>query len=79
MLENSRVSEINKIEKGDVQEEVEENNQAAEQKDKLSNYEYLKKSLLPVLEGALKQVDLLRPEDPIGFIALYCLKNKDKL
>jgi len=41
--------------------------------EQLSNYEYLKKNLLPVLEGALKQVD------PLGFIALYCLKNRDRL
>ena len=46
---------------------------------KVTNYQYLKKNLLPVLEGALKQVDLLRPEDPLAFIALYCLKNREKL
>ena len=34
---------------------------------------------MPVLDGALRQVDLLRPQDPIGFIALYCLKYKERL
>ena len=42
----------------------------------MKDSEYLKKYIAPLLEGALKQVDLLRPEDPIGFMALYFLKNQ---
>jgi hypothetical protein len=66
------------VEKGEVQQEGEAEDVAGEGV-KENNYEYLKKHLLPVLEGALRQVDLLRPEDPLGYIALYCLKNRDKL
>ena len=39
----------------------------------------MKRTILPVLEGALKQVVLLRPEDPIGYLSLLCLKNKDRV
>ena len=74
-LEGQRGAEITRIEKREG-EEAEEVQAPQEQ---LSNYEYLKKNLLPVLEGALKQVDLFRPADPLGFIALYCLKNRDRL
>jgi hypothetical protein len=75
-LEGHRGAEITRIEKREG-EEAEEPQQAAQEQ--LTNYEYLKRNLLPVLEGALRQVDLLRPEDPLGFIALYCLKNRERL
>lgn len=75
-LEGQRGAEITRIEKREG-EEVEEAQQPVQEQ--LSNYEYLKRNLLPVLEGALRQVDLLRPEDPLGFIALYCLKNRERL
>ena len=77
-MEQQRGSEIGRIERGgEVQEEGQEEQVQSEVK--VTNYQYLKKNLLPVLEGALKQVDLLRPEDPLAFIALYCLKNREKL
>ncbi len=75
-LEGHRGAEITRIEKKEG-EEAEEPQQAPQEQ--LTNYEYLKRNLLPVLEGALRQVDLLRPEDPLGFIALYCLKNRERL
>ena len=34
---------------------------------------------MPLLEGALRQVDLLRPEDPVGFVALHCLRNAERI
>lgn len=74
-LEGQRGAEITRIEKR----EGEEPEEAPPAQEQLSNYEYLKRHLLPVLEGALRQVDLLRPEDPVGFIALYCLKNRERL
>lgn len=46
---------------------------------KESDPEYLKKHIIPILEGAIKQVDLFRPEDPIGYIAYYCLKNRERI
>ena len=77
-MEQQRGSEIGRIERGgEVQEEGQEEQVQSEVK--VTNYQYLKKNLLPVLEGALKQVDILRPEDPLAFIALYCLKNREKL
>jgi hypothetical protein len=80
VLEQLRSSEINRIEKGEGQEEQPEEVEAGVgEGQRMSNHQYLKKHLLPVLEGALRQVDLLRPEDPLAFIALYCLKNRDKL
>lgn len=39
----------------------------------------MKRTILPVLEGALREVTLLRPQDPIGYLALLCLKNKDRV
>ena len=43
---------------------------------KESDADYLKRTIIPLLDGALRQVDLFRPDDPVGFVALYCLKNK---
>mmetsp|Transcript_27129 Transcript_27129/g.48682 ORF Transcript_27129/g.48682 Transcript_27129/m.48682 type:complete len:499 (-) Transcript_27129:35-1531(-) len=41
--------------------------------------EYLGKVILPLLLPALKVVDLERPQDPLSFIAHYCLKNKGQI
>jgi len=45
----------------------------------MSNTEYLKQNIVPLLEGAMKNVDVLRPQDPIEYIAYYCLKNHEKI
>ena len=37
--------------------------------------EYLRKTILPLLQPVLKLEYLERPIDPFSFIALYCLKN----
>lgn len=58
-MEGRRGAEINRIEKGEK--EVEDNAEEPGKEEKLTNYEYLKKKLLPILEGALRQVDLHRP------------------
>lgn len=34
---------------------------------------------MPLLGLALEQVDFYRPEDPINFIAIYLIKNKNLL
>lgn len=78
-MEVARAGEINRLERGEVQEEVNEEVVNKEKEEGVSNYEYLRRNLMPVLEGALRQVDLMRPEDPLAFIALYCLKNREKL
>lgn len=47
-----------------------------EEEKELSDSEYLKANILPLLEGALRLVDVERPDDPISAIAFYCLKNQ---
>lgn len=56
--------------------EAESQKARSEQEERVSNYEYLQQQLFPVLEAAFRQVDLVRPQDPVAFVALYCLKNQ---
>lgn len=70
IAEKSMLVEIDRIEKGEVKVEKEV------VKQELSDSEYLKRNIIPLLEGALRLVDIERPEDPISAIAFYCLKNQ---
>lgn len=75
--EKNRTQEIEKTEKGVVEEEV---IKPVPKDDRpLSDTEYLKQTIFPLLDGALRLVDIERPDDPIAVIALYCLKNKHRI
>ena len=41
----------------------------------MNDQDYLRKTILPLLYPALKIIDIERPNDPISFIAQFCLKN----
>jgi hypothetical protein len=41
--------------------------------------DYLSRAIFPVLLPALEVLDIERPDDPISFLALYCLKNKHRV
>lgn len=43
----------------------------------LSNAEYLKKTVLPILYQGMKIVTAERPTDPLKYLSLYLLKNQD--
>lgn len=75
-----RAEEIERIEKG-IPEDVPEVQKKSEFEllQESSDAEYLRRTVLPLLLPALQLVDLERPSDPITFIAMYCLKNKDKV
>ena len=78
ICEKSRNEEMERIEKGIP----EEQNEVAKKSDwelleESSDSDYLRKTILPLLMPALQLVDIERPVDPISFIALYCLKNKE--
>lgn len=78
LCEKARMEEIEKIEKG-LTEDVSMSEQIKKSDfeilQELPDEEYLRRTILPLLHPALKLVDLERPNDPIGFIAMYCLKN----
>ena len=45
----------------------------------LPNEEYLMKTVLPVLYQGMRVVDQQRPVAPLEYLALYLLKNQDKI
>lgn len=45
----------------------------------MSDEEYLIRTVLPVLYQGMKLVDVERPAQPLEYLALYLLKNQDKV
>lgn len=41
--------------------------------------EYIERTVLPLLKPALKILDKEQPEDPLSFLAVYLVENKDKI
>ena len=78
--EKLRNEEIERIEKG-IPDEVAEIQKKSDWEllEESNDPDYLRKTILPLLIPALQLVDIERPEDPISFIAYYCLKNKDSI
>ncbi|KAL4491286.1 hypothetical protein ABPG72_021672 [Tetrahymena utriculariae] len=78
--EKKRDEEIYRIVNGISEEEVKNSEkskfQLLQESDKS---DYLRHTVLPLLYPAFQLVDKERPHDPISFIALYCLKNQDKV
>lgn len=78
--EKERTVEIERIEKGIPDEETNVPKKSDfELLQESTDSEYLRKTVLPLLIPALKLVDVERPIDPISFISVYCLKNKDRV
>ncbi|EAS03685.2 Dpy-30 motif protein (macronuclear) [Tetrahymena thermophila SB210] len=82
--EKSRAEEIERIEKQLPLEDPEFPSQIQKKSDfqllmEANGEDYLRQTIMPLLNNALKLCDRERPSDPISFIALYCLKNKDKV
>lgn len=83
--EAKRDEEIRKIEAGIAEEEYElvskkvDTESEWEKLQKLSDPEYLMKTVLPVLYMGMRTVDLERPNAPLEYLALYLLKNQDKV
>lgn len=75
--EENMAQSIKQIEEGIDDEKVkdEEKDSWQELQDS-SNSEYLRKTVYPLLYPALQIIERERPNDPLSFIALYMLKNK---
>ena len=46
---------------------------------KLPDAEYLQKTVLPVLYQGMRVCDLERPNAPLEYLAMYLLKNQDRI
>jgi len=44
----------------------------------MSTKDYLRRTILPLLNNALSIIEIERPIDPLSFIAMYMLKNKER-
>jgi len=80
-----RDEEIRRIEAGISEEEYEKVSKKLdtetdwEKLQKLPDAEYLMKTVLPVLYMGMRTVDLERPNAPLEYLAMYLLKNQDKI
>jgi hypothetical protein len=83
LAEQSRDEEIERIEAGIPEEEDDEaqpdEGQEWRELQALPNEEYLMKTVLPVLYQGMKIVDQQRPVAPLEYLAMYLLKNQDKI
>ena len=81
--ENNWNTEINRIEAGissDCENEEEEVTVTQWEKfQQAAPEEYLSQAIFPVLIPALEVLDIERPDDPVSFLAMYCLKNKHRV
>lgn len=78
--EKLRNEEIDRIEKG-IPDEVAESVKKTDWEllEESTDADYLRKTILPLLIPGLQLLELERPENPISFLALYCLKNKENV
>lgn len=85
LCEAKRDEEIRRIEAGITEEEYEMVSKKVDTEtewellQKLPDAEYLMKTVLPVLYMGMRTVDLERPNAPLEYLALYLLKNQDKV
>lgn len=85
LAETKRDEEIRRVEMGIAEEEYEQEVKKVdsetewEKLQKLSDAEYLMRTVLPVLYQGMRVVDLERPNAPLEYLALYLLKNQDKI
>jgi len=76
-----RDEDIARVEQGDTSftQEIMQENQEAESEweriQKLSDQDYLMRTVLPVLYQGMRVVDMERPNAPLEYLALYLLKN----
>lgn len=81
MAEQSRDDEIERVESGQVEDIEADPNTDREVQDEwgklqsASNEEYLAKTILPVLYQGMKKTDLVRPDAPLEYLALFLLKH----
>ena len=80
-----RDEEIRRMEAGIAEEEYEivrknkDTETEWEKLQKLPDADYLMKTVLPVLYMGMRVVDLERPNAPLEYLAMYLLKNQDKI
>lgn len=81
LAEGERDKEIERVEMGlEEGETIEKPTEMTwEELQRTPNEEYLMKTVLPVLYQGMRAVDLERPICPLEFLALYLLKNQDKV
>lgn len=85
MCEAKRDEEIRRMEAGIAEEQYELVNKKVDQEteweklQKLPDADYLMKTVLPVLYMGMRTVDLERPNAPLEYLAMYLLKNQDKV
>ena len=82
LAEQNRDEEIERVEAGIAEDDQDkeptlENEWEALQR--LSNDEYLMKTVLPVLYQGMKIVDQQRPVAPLEYLSLYLLKHQDQI
>ena len=82
--EQKRDEEIERYENGEASEDEDLLNKEGaqnewEQLQGLPNEEYLMKTVLPVLYQGMKVVSIERPTAPLDYLAMYLLKNQDKV
>ena len=85
LCEAKRDEEIRRMEAGIAEEHYEpitkkiETETEWEKLQALPDSEYLMKTVLPVLYMGMRTVDLERPNAPLEYLAMYLLKNQDKV
>ena len=76
---NNRKSELLKMQAKDIPLIPNDTNLNIEKEmQQLPGDVYLEMSILPLLHNAINMCDMIRPPDPITFIANFMLMNKDK-
>ena len=74
---NNRKEELLKMQGKNIFDKTEEEIDTVNEMSKLPNDIYLESTVLPLLHNALTMCEKLRPDDPIGYIAHFMLRNKN--